>query len=223
MRLVQGDYERERQYSDDPVAMAQSWQEKGAALIHVVDLDGAKQGYPFNREVMAAIAAGVGVPIEVSGGLRTLDAIADAFAYGAGRVQLGSIAVRDPHLVREACAAHAGKIVVSIDARDGEVMTDGWQRGGGVRALDFARDMVELGVPRLMYTDISRDGALGGPNVDAMAEMVRIAGVPVVASGGVSEIAHLRLLADAGCEGAIVGTALYEGRFDLREAVAEFA
>jgi phosphoribosylformimino-5-aminoimidazole carboxamide ribotide isomerase len=222
VRLVQGDYSREMRYSDDPVSVARNWEELGAPLIHVVDLDGAKQGYPFNREVMADICKAVAIPIEVSGGIRTLDAIADALSYGASRVQLGSAAVRDPDLVRAACEQHPWRIVVSIDARDGEVMTDGWLRGSGVRALDLAHQMVELGVPRLMYTDISRDGALEGPNIPAMRELVQSVDVPVVASGGVSDMTHLRHLAEAGCEGAIVGRALYEGALDLAVAVAEF-
>lgn len=221
VQLVQGDYDRERAYSDDPIAVAKQWQALGAPLIHIVDLDGAKQGYPFNREIVAAICKAVDVPIEVSGGLRTADSIADAFAYGAGRVQLGSAAVRDPELVRAACEAHPGGIVVAIDARDGEVLTDGWLRGGGVNALDLARQMVDLGVPRIMYTDVTRDGALKGPNFEATGELVRALDVPVVASGGVSEVEHLRRLAEIGCEGAIIGTALYEGRIDLAAAIAE--
>ncbi|MCK9520977.1 MAG: 1-(5-phosphoribosyl)-5-[(5-phosphoribosylamino)methylideneamino]imidazole-4-carboxamide isomerase [Dehalococcoidia bacterium] len=222
VRLVQGDYSREMRYSDDPVSVARQWQELGAPLIHVVDLDGAKQGYPFNREVMAEICRAVTIPIEVSGGIRTLDAIEDALSYGAGRIQLGSAAVRDPGLVREACDRHPLAIVVSIDARNGEVMTDGWLRGSGVSALELARQMVDLGVRRLMYTDISRDGAMEGPNVNAMRQLAQAVPVPVVASGGVSDIEHLRQLAAAGCEGAIVGRALYEGALDLATAVSEF-
>lgn len=222
VRLVQGDYNRETRYSDDPVSVARKWEQAGAPLIHVVDLDGAKDGQPVNHEVMAAICGAVSIPVEVSGGIRTLEAIEAALAYGAGRVQLGSAAVRQPELVAEACARFPGRIVVSIDARNGEVMTDGWLQGSGVRALDLARQMVERGVPRLMYTDISRDGALSGPNIDAMREMVQAVDVPVVASGGVTSIEHLRHLAGAGCEGAIVGRALYEGAIDLATAVAEF-
>jgi phosphoribosylformimino-5-aminoimidazole carboxamide ribotide isomerase len=219
VRLLQGDYDRETSYSDDPVSVARRWQELGAPRLHVVDLDGAKDGHPVNSGTMAAICRALDIEVEVSGGLRDLAAVSAAFAYGAGRVQLGSAAVRDPELVRAACAAFPRRMVVSIDSRNGEVMTDGWLAGSGVAVLDLARRMLDLGVPRLMFTDIARDGALGGPNVEALRALVDALPVPVVASGGVAELAHLRALADAGCEGAIVGKALYEGAIDLREAI----
>ncbi|MCC7364338.1 MAG: 1-(5-phosphoribosyl)-5-[(5-phosphoribosylamino)methylideneamino]imidazole-4-carboxamide isomerase [Dehalococcoidia bacterium] len=219
VQLVQGDYSRETQYSNDPVAMAQQWQDLGAPRLHVVDLDGAKQGYPFNRDDIAAICRAVELPVEVSGGIRNLEAVRDAMHYGAQRVQLGSAAVRDPDLVRAACSEFPGRIVVAIDARNGEVMTDGWLKGSGIQLADLVRQMVDLGVPRIMFTDISRDGVLAGPNFDTTAELVRTAGVPIVASGGVSSVGHIRKLASIGCEGAIVGTALYEGTLDLREAL----
>jgi phosphoribosylformimino-5-aminoimidazole carboxamide ribotide isomerase len=219
VRLVQGDYARETAYSDDPVAVALGWAEMGAPLIHVVDLDGAKAGAPRNHRVMAAICAAVPVPVEVSGGLRTDADIEAAFAYGARRVQIGSAAVRDPELVRRVVQRWPGGIVVSLDARGGEVMTDGWLSGSGVQVLDLARRMVDLGVPRLMFTDIGRDGALAGPNVEALAELVQALAVPVVASGGVTTIDQLVAVASVGCEGAIIGKALYEGLIDLREAL----
>jgi phosphoribosylformimino-5-aminoimidazole carboxamide ribotide isomerase len=158
--------------------------------------------------------------VEVSGGLRTLDAIRDAFAYGAGRVQLGSAAVQNPALVRDACVTFPGRICVSIDARGGEVMTDGWIQGSGVQVLELAHRMVGLGAPMLMFTDIGRDGMLSGPNVEALRELAAGLPVPVIASGGVTTLDHLRALAEAGCAGAIVGKALYEGAIDLREALA---
>jgi phosphoribosylformimino-5-aminoimidazole carboxamide ribotide isomerase len=223
VRLLQGDYARETQYSGDPVAVARRWQELGAGLLHVVDLDGAREGKPANTAIMAAICAALTIPVEVSGGLRGIDHIRAAFAYGAVRVQLGSAAVRDPGLVREACHEFPGRIVVSIDARGGEVMTDGWLRNSGVRTLDLAREMVALGVPRLMVTDIERDGAMAGPNVETLAALAKALPVPVVASGGATTIEHLRALAEAGCEGVIVGKALYEGLIDLREALEAVA
>lgn len=219
VRLLQGDYARETAYSDDPVAVARRWQSLGAPRLHLVDLDGAREGAPVNGVIMAAICAALEIDVEVSGGIRSLAAVDAAFAYGAGRVQLGSAAVRDPELVRAACAAHPGGIVVSIDARNGEVMTDGWREGSGVAAFDLAQRMVALGVPRVMFTDIARDGALSGPNIEALAALVRELPVPVVASGGVVTVEHLRALATAGCEGAVVGKALYEGAIDLRAAI----
>jgi len=220
VRLLQGDYNRETAYSTDPVAVARRWQSLGALLIHVVDLDGARSGAPGNQDVIAAICAAVSVPVEVSGGFRSLETIRAAFAYGAKRVQIGSAAVRDPALVRAAVAAHPAGVVVSIDALDGEVRTDGWTEAGGINVLDLARQMAAAGVPRIMFTDIGRDGTLSSPNFEALAGLVAALEVPVVASGGVSTIEHLQRLAEIGCEGAIVGKALYEGTLDLAAALA---
>lgn len=223
VRLFQGDYDRETRYSTEPGAVAIKWEELGAPRIHVVDLDGAKAGQPVNTREIEAICDAVRIPVEVSGGLRTLDDIDAAFARGAGRVQLGSIAVKDPGLVAQAVKRYPGAIVVSIDARGGEVMTGGWLDSSGRQALDFAREMAALGVPRLMVTDIGRDGAMSGPNVDFLREFVAALDVPVVASGGVTHVDHLRQVADVGCEGAIIGRALYEGVLDLREALEAVA
>ena len=219
VRLLQGDYAKETQYSDDPVSVAKRWEGLGGEMIHVVDLDGAKSGAPVNHELLAAICAAVRVPVEVSGGLRTMADISAAFSYGAGRVQLGSAAVQDPALVREACAAFPGRIVVSIDAKHGEVMTDGWTEGSGVTASALAARMVELGVSRIMYTDISHDGMLAGPNLEALADLARSLPVPVVASGGVSSLDQIRAVAATGCEAVIIGKALYEGTLTLPEAI----
>lgn len=223
VRLFQGDYDRETAYSDDPVAVARRWESLGAPRLHVVDLDGAKAGSPANQRVMAAICAAVTIPVEVSGGIRDAAAIEAALAYGAKRVQLGSAAIRDPLLVRGACERFPGGICVSIDARDGEVYTDGWRVATGRSVEDVAAEMVELGVPRLMFTDIGRDATLTEPNFDALGHLVGLLPVPVVASGGVAETSHLVRLASIGCEGAIVGKALYEGRIDLPEALAAVA
>jgi phosphoribosylformimino-5-aminoimidazole carboxamide ribotide isomerase len=223
VRLLQGDYARETQYSSDPVEVARRWQKLGARRLHVVDLDGARAGVPIHHSVMAEICLALDIEVEVSGGLRTLDAITAAINYGASRVQLGSSAVKNPGLVQRACREFPGRIVVGIDARQGEVMTDGWTENSGVSALDLARSMVDLGVPRIMVTDIGQDGMMAGPNVPFLQTFVEALRVPVVASGGVTTLDHLRRLADAGCEGAIVGKALYEGAFDLSVAIAAFA
>lgn len=223
VRLLQGDYARETAYSDDPVAVARQWAGLGAPRLHVVDLDGARDGAPRNQEVMAAICRSVDIPVEVSGGIRTLGAIAAALAYGAGRVQLGSVAVKDPALTREAISRFGEAIVVSIDARDGEVRTDGWLHGSNIRAIDLARELAAAGVARLMFTDIGRDGMLTEPNFTAYRELVAALPCPVVASGGVSRVEHLVRLARLGCEGAIVGKSLYEGAFTLPEALTAVA
>ncbi len=223
VRLLQGDYAQETVYADDPAAVARAWEEQGAPRLHVVDLDGARAGRPVNGAALAAIVGAVAIPVEVSGGLRTLADVEAAAALGAARIQLGSAAVRDPAFAGECAARFPGMIVAAIDTRDGEARTDGWLEGAGADPLALARELAERGVPRVMVTDIARDGALAGPNV-ALAEAFAAAlPVPVVASGGVAETAHLRALAGAGCEGAIVGKALYERRFTLAEALAAVA
>lgn len=220
VRLHQGDYDQETAYGDDPVAVAQRWESLGAPLLHVVDLDGAKVGRPQNDAIVRAICAAVRVPVEVSGGIRTMSAIEAALAGGAARVQLGSVAVREPELVREAARRFGNRLSVAIDGKTGEVRTDGWLRGSGISVLQLARGMVEAGVARLMVTDIGRDGAMAGPNVALYEELVRELPVPIVASGGVTALDHLRQLASAGCEGVVIGKALYEGVLDLGEALA---
>jgi phosphoribosylformimino-5-aminoimidazole carboxamide ribotide isomerase len=220
VRLYQGDYDKETAYSGDPVTVARRWQELGAPRIHVVDLDGARAGTPVQADLVASICRAVTTPVEVSGGLRDLAAVETAFANGAERVQLGSVAVKDPALVRDACIRFPGAICVGIDARDGIVQVQGWTESGGVEALALARQMVDLGVPRLMFTDISRDSTQQGPNVESLARMVEALPVPVVASGGVATVGDLARLARIGCEGAIVGKALYEQAFTLPQALA---
>ena len=223
VRLLQGDYDRETAYSDDPISVAMRWAELGAPRIHVVDLDGAKDGAPAQSAVMARICRAVSVPIEVSGGMRKLEHVRAALKYGAKRVQLGSAAVKDPALVHKSIAEFSGAIVVSIDARDGMVQTDGWLKDSSVRAFDLAREMASAGVQRVMFTDIGRDGMLTEPNYAAYEELVAGLTCHVVASGGVSKIEHLVRLAAIGCEGSIVGKALYEGAFTLPEALAAVA
>ncbi len=219
VRLIQGDYARETRYTGDPVDIALRWESLGATLIHVVDLDGARDGKPANAALIAAMCNAVKVPVEVSGGMRSIEVIAAAFEMGAARVQIGSAAVTSGGLVDEATVRFPGRIVVSIDARHGQVMTDGWTQASGVDALELARRMADLGVPRLMYTDIGRDGMLQGPNIEVLRRLVAAAAVPIVASGGIATLEQLRLVAATGCEGAIIGKALYEGAIDIAEAL----
>ncbi|MDE2934318.1 MAG: 1-(5-phosphoribosyl)-5-[(5-phosphoribosylamino)methylideneamino]imidazole-4-carboxamide isomerase [Chloroflexota bacterium] len=219
VRLLQGDYDQETAYADDPAEVARDWEAQGAQRLHVVDLDGAREGRSVNTAEVAAICEAVAIPVEVSGGLRTIEDVEGAVERGAKRIQLGSAAVRNPNLVNEVVERFPGTLVVAIDTRAGEALTEGWREGSGTDALTLAREMVERGVPRIMVTDIARDGALEGPNAELAAAFAGALPVPVVASGGVTTTDDLRALAETGCEGAIVGKALYERRFTLAEAL----
>ena len=220
VRLVQGDYDRELVFSDDPVAVARRWAEQGAPRLHVVDLDGARTGRLVNDAVVRAVIGAVDVPVQVAGGVRDLDAVDRWLSAGAARVVLGTAVVREPALAAEAVQRHAERIVVSIDARDGFVAVEGWTEATELRAEDLLRQLSELGVARFVYTDISVDGTLTSPNFAAIEAMVRATTAKVIAAGGIATVDHLVRLAGAGVEGAIVGRALYDGRVDLPEALA---
>ncbi len=225
VRLEQGDYRRETVFDDDPAAVAVRWQEAGAARIHVVDLDGAREGGPRNTEVIRRLLAAVATPVQVSGGIRDIATIKSYLEAGAGRVVLGTAAVKDQATLIDAIALFRERIVVGVDAREGIVVTEGWLETSGLTAAALLRQLSEMGVRRVIYTDITRDGTLTEPNFGAIEELLEQAsGLPspvaVIASGGVSSIRHLLRLAKLGVEGAIVGKALYTGAIDLREALA---
>jgi phosphoribosylformimino-5-aminoimidazole carboxamide ribotide isomerase len=221
VRLYQGDYQQETVYSDDPLSVARAWQEQGAPRLHLVDLDGAAQGNPANLEAIAAIIAALSIPVQVGGGVRNTATAEKLLEAGADRVVIGTAAVEDPSLVRELCQKYGGqRVVVALDARNGRVAIKGWTQGTDVAVVDLALQMRDLGVPRLLYTDISRDGTLSEPNFAANAALVRETGLAVQASGGISHMEHLRRLAETGVEGAVIGRALYTGDIKLAEAVA---
>ena len=220
VRLVQGDYDREIVFSDDPVAIARSWAEQGAPRLHVVDLDGAREGRAVNDDAIRRIIEAVDLPVQVAGGVRDHEAIDTWLAAGADRVVLGTAAVRDPEFAAEAARRHGERIVVSIDARGGIVATEGWTEGTSEQAETLLLRLAALGVRRFVCTDIARDGTVTSPNFEAVATMVAASDVPIIAAGGVAEVAHLVRLAELGVEGAIVGLALSDGRLDLREALA---
>ncbi len=226
VRLVQGVRDQERVYGDDPVAAALRWQDAGAAWVHVVDLDGAFDGRPRNDAVIARMIAALRVPVEVGGGIRDLETIRRYLDAGAARVILGTAAASAPEVLRDACVAFGDRVAVGIDARGGAVVTEGWVTSTGEPALSAASRVVASGARRIIYTDTSRDGMLAGPNLAAFEAMLRVASVPVIASGGVAsadDVRRLRALASAGLEGVIVGRALYEARVtleDLLEAAA---
>ena len=219
VRLYQGDYARETVFSDDPAAMALRWQSDGAKRLHLVDLDGAAEGEPRNLDAIEKILAAVEVPVQVGGGIRSLETIAQLLDLGVGRAILGTAAIEDPSLVEEACQRYGEQIIVGIDARNGMVATRGWLQQSSIAAGGLANRMVELGARRFIYTDISRDGTLTGPNFEAIAELCSQVEVPVIAAGGISSIANLTRLAELGAEGAIVGRAIYTGDLIFKEAV----
>ena len=227
VRLRQGDYGAETVYDDDPVARAVEMAEAGAAWIHVVDLDGSRSGHPDNASTVAEIAASVDVPVQAGGGVRTADTAEAWFAAGVARVVLGTAALRDPALVRMLARSH--RIAVGLDARAGDVATDGWLQGSGQSVLDVARSFAADGVDAFVVTDISRDGTLEGPDIDGLASVLDAVPVDVIASGGVGQLGDLTALAELEgraerrLSGVIVGTALYEGRFTVAEAVAALA
>ena len=222
VRLTKGDFSQETVFSDRPEEMAKKWAAQGAQYLHVVDLDGALAGKPVNLAAIKAIIKAVSIPIELGGGIRTMENIEMLLALGVERVILGSVAVREPELVREACARFGERIVVGIDAKDGIVAVDGWGVSGDVEAPVLAAQMAAAGVRHIIYTDISRDGMLSGVNVAATAELAQAAGIQVIASGGVScleDIRQVKAAASAGIEGVIVGKAIYTGALELPAAL----
>ena len=222
VRLFQGDFNQETVFSDDPLATARSWQEQGGHRLHLVDLDGAVQGKPVHLEVIASIIQALDISVQVGGGIRDL-ASADAWlTAGVDRVVIGTAAVRDPGMVREICRKHGNQqVVVSVDAKDGLVALQGWQETSSVTVLDLAGQMAQIGVARLLYTDITRDGALTGPDLATNARLASETGLAIQASGGVSSLEDIESLLPTGVEGVVVGRALYTGAVSLAEAVAE--
>ncbi|MCC5952658.1 MAG: 1-(5-phosphoribosyl)-5-[(5-phosphoribosylamino)methylideneamino]imidazole-4-carboxamide isomerase [Acidimicrobiia bacterium] len=222
VRLYQGDYDRDTVYGDDPVGQARGFAAAGAGWIHVVDLDAARTGEPRNRSVIGEIAAAVDVPVQVGGGVRSVEAAEALFAAGVARVVLGTAALEDPALVRRLASSHP--VAVGLDARAGEVAVRGWTAGSGQSLLDVARSFDDAGVAALVVTDIGRDGTLAGPDLDGLAAVLATTSVDVVASGGVGTLDDLRALAALDVDGrrlagAIVGRALYEDAFSLTEAI----
>ena len=218
VRLQRGRYDAVTQYDDDPPARARSWRGK-AAFLHVVDLEGAREGRPVQRDGVRAIVEAFGPGVQVGGGVRTRESFDAYLALGASRIVLGSAAVSDVAMVLALAAEHSGVVVVAVDARDGFVAVDGWTRPTRVRAVDLVRELAGAPLAGLLYTDVSRDGMAAGPNVDSTAEIAASTPVPVIASGGVSSLDDLRALAVRGIAACIVGRALYERTFTLDEAI----
>ena len=220
VRLYQGDYSRETVYSDDPIDVALQWVRLGATRLHVVDLDGARNGVPANLEAVGGVASSVSVPLQVGGGIRTVETARDVMSLGVDRVVIGTAAVERPEMVESFCRDLGSEAVaVSVDARHGYVATDGWTRNSQVLASDLIGQMADMGVHRFIYTDISRDGTLTEPNFDAIESLLRQNNARLIAAGGITSVQHLRRLAELGVEAAVVGKALYTGSIRLDEAL----
>ena len=222
VRLYQGDMERVTVFAEDPAGQARGFAETGAEWLHVVDLNGAGSGRPVNEDAVTEILAAVEIPVQLGGGIRDRETVDLWLGRGIKRVILGTAAVRQPDLVKQACGAHPGRVAIGIAARDGKVAVEGWTETSEITALDLARRFEDCGVAAIIYTDISRDGAMQGPNIEATVELAGAVNVPVIASGGVSSLADQEALKKAGegtLEGVISGRALYDGRINVTEAV----
>ncbi|UWQ13543.1 1-(5-phosphoribosyl)-5-[(5-phosphoribosylamino)methylideneamino]imidazole-4-carboxamide isomerase [Aliiroseovarius sp. M344] len=222
VRLLRGEMEAATVFNDDPAAQARAFQDAGCEWIHLVDLNGAFAGEPVNGAAVEAILSAIDVPAQLGGGIRDMATIEGWIEKGLSRVILGTVAVENPDLVREAARAFPGKVAVGIDARNGRVATKGWAEETGVMVTDLAKSFEDAGVAAIIYTDINRDGAMQGPNVEATADLARAVSIPVIASGGVSSMDDLIALRDCGValNGAISGRALYDGAIDLKKALA---
>ena len=219
VRLLRGSFDNVTVYGDDPAEMARKWEAEGGEYIHVVDLDGAVKGHGVNAEAIRRICESVSVPVQTGGGIRTMEDIEAKLNCGISRVIIGTKAVSDPEFIKNAVAKYGGKIAIGIDAKDGKVAIEGWEKTTEFGAVEFAEKMAELGVKTIIYTDIATDGTLAGPNVEAMKEMASRVDVDVIASGGIGNIEHIKSLSGTGVEGVIVGRALYTGGVELSAAV----
>ncbi|GIV19615.1 MAG: 1-(5-phosphoribosyl)-5-[(5-phosphoribosylamino) methylideneamino] imidazole-4-carboxamide isomerase [Armatimonadota bacterium] len=219
VRLLQGQFDAETVYSDDPVQTALRWQSEGARWLHVVDLDGAREGTPQQLSVLHSICEAVHIPVQFGGGLRSEQAVAQALEAGATRVVLGSVAVTHPEFAQHMFREWGERVVLGVDVREGKVAIRGWQEQTEVDAVSLIQQMANLGARRVIVTDISRDGTLQGPNLELLQRLVEEAGIPIIASGGVSCLEDLLMLKKTGVEGTIIGRALYTGSICLKEAL----
>ena len=219
VRLYQGDYNAETVFSDDPLDVALKWQSMGAPRLHIVDLDGASDGEPRNLDIIKEIAKAILIPAQLGGGIRHLETIEELLKAGIERVILGTAAVENPQLVKEACRRFRESIIVGIDASEGYLATHGWHQKTELKAIEFAESIVQRGVKRLVYTDISRDGTLTEPNFVTIFELIAAIKLPIIAAGGISSLSQLKVLKQLGVEGAIIGKALYTGDINLKQVL----
>ncbi|MBA2485094.1 MAG: 1-(5-phosphoribosyl)-5-[(5-phosphoribosylamino)methylideneamino]imidazole-4-carboxamide isomerase [Nitrospira sp.] len=225
VRLKQGDMAAETVYSDDVPSVARRWQQQGADLIHVVDLNGAVDGEPKNLAQIEAVMKAVSMKVQVGGGIRTIDTVRRYFHAGVARVVLGTAALTDRTFLVQACQEFPWRILLGLDARDGKVAVKGWTTVSATKATDLLKELADLRVGAVIYTDIARDGMLSGPNLVALREVVELSSFPVIASGGITRVEDLQAVQSLGprVEGAIVGKAFYDGKLDYREALASLS
>ena len=222
VRLKQGRFDDVTSYGDDPVQRAKIWEQAGATYIHVVDLDGARTGNSYNLEAIKKIVSAVNVPVQTGGGIRSMRDIEQRIDAGVSRVIIGTAAVNNPELVKEAVRVYGDKIAVGIDASKGMVATDGWEKISDVPAVALCKKMAEIGVKTVVYTDISKDGMMSGPNIESTKELVEQIGINIIASGGVSTMSDLESVESINAQGVIIGKALYQGALDLKEVIERF-
>jgi phosphoribosylformimino-5-aminoimidazole carboxamide ribotide isomerase len=223
VRLEQGEMGRDTLFSTHPAEVARQWESLGSKMLHIVDLEGAVAGRPQNQDAIHQILRSVSISLQLGGGIRNLQTIEHYLSSGVKRVVLGTIAHQQPSLLKEACQKFPHQIVVSIDARDGKVAIEGWKETTAERATDLIKSLEDKGVEAIVFTDIKRDGMMSGPNIKSIKEMADATHIPLIASGGVTTLSHIKELielGDCGIEGVIIGRALYEGSIDLREALA---
>lgn len=219
VRLFKGQFSDVTVYGDSPAEMAKKWEAQGGEYIHVVDLDGALRGHGVNADIIKNICSSVNVPVQTGGGIRTMEDIEAKLSCGISRVIIGTKAVSDREFVKRTIDKYGEKIVIGIDAKDGMVAIEGWEKTSNFTAIEFAEKMVSIGVKTIVYTDIATDGTLAGPNVSAMSEMVKAVNADIIASGGIGSLEHIKSLMPTGVEGVIVGKALYTEKVNLTEAV----
>ena len=223
VRLIQGDYDQETIYGDSPTEMALEWERKGAEYLHLIDLDGAKTGNSLNKQAIKSIAEAVSIPVQVGGGIRSIEMIDEHIANGVSRVIIGTAAITNPDFLKEAVEKYGDKIAVSIDARNGYVATDGWTETSDIKAIELLKDLEEIGVKTIVYTDIFKDGMLQGPNFEELGLVDQATSIDVIASGGVTTKEDISKLNEMNMYGAIIGKALYDGNLIFEELVGDVA
>jgi len=219
VRLIKGDFSKEKVYNDNPRELARVWEELGVDRIHIVDLDGARLGKPVNRELILEITNEVDIPIEVGGGIRSLEVIREYIEGGVKKVVLGSIVLEDEEILKEWLSLYQENIIISLDVRRDKISAYGWLKDTNLSYIEYAKRLEEKGVKEFIYTNIERDGTLSGPDLIGLEHLIDVVHTPVIASGGISSLDDIIRLKEIGAKGAIIGKALYEGRLDLKEAI----